>query len=296
MLNFFLVNFFAGALCDHFIHAKDNANPLRMFCISEEQQKWMDYQKMILKVDGEHFENLAVIKNRFRLLCFKIIKSEYFEIFKTISIFANIIIISLPYEGSSKEYYHLLIQLDFLLIAMFLIEFIITVIGSGLKGYLNSFLNRLDVILICFAFVEIFLTQDDQSIKYNQNLLKLLRSIRILRLLKLVRNYPDIKRLLDSLLFSLPSLLNVGALYLTIFYIYATIGVFLFHSVVSGNIIDDYNNFHNIGFAFVTCFRMVTGENWWVIMFDCYPVSTDGNASNYVTSKFIKKIYKITIN
>lgn len=268
VLNFFLVNFFAGALCDHFIEAKDNANPVRIFCISEDQQKWIDYQKMILRTNGENFENLAIINNKVKLFFFRVIKSCFFEKFKMIFYISNIIIISLPYDGSGKQYNDIILMLDQLMIILFIIEFLITLIAKGISGFFNSFLNKIDFILICFSIIEIILIHNSDF----RNFIKI-RPFRILRVFKLLQSFPNIRKLIDALIFSLPSLLNVGALYLTIHYIYAVFGVYLFKNVRSGTIIDDYNNFQNVGFALITCFRMITGENWWFIMYDCYNLS-----------------------
>lgn len=79
--------------------------------------------------------------------------------------------------------------------------------------------------------------------------------------------------MLETLTLSLPSLMNVGALVLLVFFIYSVLGVFLFSEVQKGEIIDDLNNFHNFGMAMVLMIRCSTGENWWVVMFDCNKIS-----------------------
>ena len=51
---------------------------------------------------------------------------------------------------------------------------------------------------------------------------------------------------------SLPSLLNVLALLLLVFFIYSVLAVFIFSDVVEGRIVDPYNNFNNFGAAMLT--------------------------------------------
>lgn len=70
------------------------------------------------------------------------------------------------------------------------------------------------------------------------------------------------------MLFTLPSLINVGSLLLLVFFIYAILGVFLFKDVTEGEVITKYANFHNFTKALVTLFRCATGEDWGIFVFD----------------------------
>jgi len=77
----------------------------------------------------------------------------------------------------------------------------------------------------------------------------------------------------------------VFLLLLLIFFIYAVLGVFVFGSIESGEVIDEHTNFHNFGNAMLTLLRIATGEDWNKIMFDsmntepdCEPGVTCGSA------------------
>jgi hypothetical protein len=95
-----------------------------------------------------------------------------------------------------------------------------------------------------------------------------MRVLRVSRLLKLVKTMQGLQKLIETLVFSLPSLINVGALLGLVFFIYSVLGVFIFKDVTEGNIIDKYNNFTNFSYAMITLFRASTGEDWFKIMFD----------------------------
>lgn len=88
------------------------------------------------------------------------------------------------------------------------------------------------------------------------------------RLLKLVKSMKSIHKIIETLIFCLPSLINVGALLILFFFIFAVLGVFTFRNVTEGDAIDDYNNFSNFGYAMLTLFRCSTGEDWALFMFD----------------------------
>jgi hypothetical protein len=63
--------------------------------------------------------------------------------------------------------------------------------------------------------------------------------------------------------------MNVFSLLLLIYFIYSSLGVFLFNGIENGEIIDKYTNFENFDSAMITLFRVSTGEDWNKVMFDC---------------------------
>ena len=75
-----------------------------------------------------------------------------------------------------------------------------------------------------------------------------------------------------TLLYSLPSLLNIGTLVFLAYFIFAVLGVFLFSNVPyntgQSTQFNDFNNFDTFGSALLTLFRACTGEKWQYIMFD----------------------------
>ena len=80
----------------------------------------------------------------------------------------------------------------------------------------------------------------------------------------------SLQKLIETLLFTLPSLINVAALLTLVFFIFAVLGVFICKDAPPGTVIDDnFNNFKNFGNALLILFRSSTGEDWPYIMYDC---------------------------
>lgn len=73
------------------------------------------------------------------------------------------------------------------------------------------------------------------------------------------RNLVGLRMMLSTLLLSLPMLLNVAAVTLLVYFIFAVVGVELFGNVVWSDNIGPYANFQNTGTAMLTLFRMMTG-------------------------------------
>merc|ERR1719482_2455130 len=73
---------------------------------------------------------------------------------------------------------------------------------------------------------------------------------------------------------SLPSLVNVGAMLILLFYVYAVAGMALFGDIDYDSpklsYIDVNVNFYSFYVAMVLLFRMSTGESWNGVMHDCF--------------------------
>ena len=106
-------------------------------------------------------------------------------------------------------------------------------------------------------------------------LARVLRVLRVSRILRLIGKYKGLQALISTIQFSLPQLMNVFLLLLLIFFIYAVLGVFIFGDIAEGAVIDEYVSFRNFGLAIVILFRVSTGEEWNVIMYDCNNTSSD---------------------
>jgi len=86
------------------------------------------------------------------------------------------------------------------------------------------------------------------------------------------------------MMYSLPSILNILSLLLLVFFIYSILGVFILHTVKSGEVLDEYTNFNNFGMAMMTLLRIATGEDWHLIMHD---YMTDIPESPYYFLSFV---------
>lgn len=217
--------------------------------------------------------------NRIRLSVHKIIFSSYFDSFLVVCIFCNIVILSLNYEGSSQNYDSTLEDINYLFTSIFILEFALKIVALGPKIYLDSNWNRLDLFIVVSSIIEIFVSfvfnTSHSFLRIGPQIIRIFRVLRVTRMFKLIKKFKGLQKLIEALILVMPSILNVGTLYLLIFFIYAIIGVFLYKDVTTGIVVDEYNNFENVFFSIVTLFRMVTGENWWIIMFDCYHLPPD---------------------
>lgn len=92
--------------------------------------------------------------------------------------------------------------------------------------------------------------------------LPLLRMLRVARMFRLIPRARGLNVLMQTLVFSIPALANVGSVLFLFLFVFAVVGMNLFGSVKPGKYLDANANFGDVGTALLTLFRMITGESW----------------------------------
>ena len=270
--NIFLVNLFIGVIFYHFNQAQAAEMGNQTLFLSDEQQRWLEIMKQIpyAKPDYQFF---LMPQGKFNQYIYRVISYKYFDVWIMFCIVCNIVTMALTYEGSPTSYDSILENINYFFTGVFILECLLKFIGFGFKGYLYSGWNKFDLFVVMSSIIDILMNNIGQSLfsflRVGPQLARILRVMRVSRLLKLVKSLKGIQKLLETLALSLSSLMNVGALVLLVFFIYSVLGVFLFSDVNQGIVVDEYNNFNNFGMAMILLIRCSTGENWWVVMFDC---------------------------
>lgn len=139
-----------------------------------------------------------------------------------------------------------LLYLDVAVTIFFLIEILIRMAAErSLLDFFKKGWNIFDVLIVTASLIPM----DDSE------MVLLARLLRIFRVLRLVSMIPELQMLLSALVKSVPRMGYVVLLMFIIFYIYAAIGSFLFHTV-------DEGLWGNISLAMLTLFQVATFESW----------------------------------
>ena len=288
--SYFLLNLLVGVIFYNFNKAKRNEQNKASLFLTEEQAKWLNIQKMIAKVKPD-FLSLRKPKNPFRLKAFVIVTHRYYEKVIMAIITINTLILAMYYDTASKQYLFILDNFVLGFQILYIFEVFIKIVGLGVKVYWYESWNKYDFFLTIFSLMDvIFWSQNLRS--FISSFLFVFEIFKILRILRLLKIFKGLQKLLETLLFSLPPLINVGALLLLIIFVYAVLGVSLFSNIQHGVIIDDYNNFINFGFAILILFKVMTGDEWFQIMFDLYDKPTGCESTNSCGSSKFLNFYK----
>ncbi|KAH7950352.1 hypothetical protein HPB49_022726 [Dermacentor silvarum] len=121
-------------------------------------------------------------------------------------------------------------------------------------------------------------------------------SVAVLKLLKMAKG---IRALLDTVMQALPQVGNLGLLFFLLFFIFAALGVELFGRLECDEShpcqgLGEHAHFHNFGMAFLTLFRVATGDNWNGIMKDTLRDECDSRSDcvrNCCVSAVIAPLY-----
>ncbi|XP_047738832.1 voltage-dependent T-type calcium channel subunit alpha-1G [Hyalella azteca] len=134
--------------------------------------------------------------------------------------------------------------------------------------------NQLDVVIVLLSVAGIVLEEmKSEIIPINPTIIRVMRVLRIARVLKLLKMAKGIRALLDTVMQALPQVGNLGLLFFLLFFIFAALGVELFGRLECDDKhpcqgLGEHAHFKNFGIAFLTLFRVATGDNWNGIMKD----------------------------
>ncbi len=163
------------------------------------------------------------------------------QILIAIILLNGIIIVAETYSTGNQ----LLLTLDLIIVWIFVAELMLKIIGLGFKGYFSDRWNIFDFAIVVASLVF-----------YTTPFVSVLRLIRVLRLLRMIPAIPALRKIIDSLMKSIPALTGILGLSMLIFSIYAIIGTTFFSEVLPDEF---FGSFHT---SLFTLLQVVTFESW----------------------------------
>lgn len=180
----------------------------------------------------------------FREKLVKIVENPRFLEIISVIIVANSILLGLKtYPSLMESYGYILDVVDDLMVGVFVFELSVYMFVFGPKKCLTDpwYIFDSTVILITLVSFEPAFSS--------------LRALRVLRVLRLVTIFPSLRKVIQSLLASLPGIASIGALMLIVFYVAAIISTHLF-----GDNFPKY--FGNLQDSAFSLFQIMTAESW----------------------------------
>ena len=189
------------------------------------------------------------MKERVVGICQFIVVSPWFLHGITAVILLNGVVIGLETVDSLNAMYgYWFVLFNEVAVGIFVVEAILKIVAHHPK-MLNYFKDGWNV----FDFTVVVLC----LIPTSGYLPMLARVLRLLRVLSVV---PGLKVLVTVLMRSLPSMFNIVALTVVIFYVYGVAGHYLFAEV-------DPTHWRSLGISLLSLFRIITLEDWTDIMY-----------------------------
>ncbi|EQC33497.1 hypothetical protein SDRG_09006 [Saprolegnia diclina VS20] len=264
----FVTNLFIGILCDSFCRESYGA------VVTEEQIKWIKLQKKVLALAPQVYYPSP--KEPFRKRCFEIVHYRYTEYFVTACIFLNILTMCMDQFGDSIAFQNGLTVSNYVFTGVFAVEAFLKLNAFG-WAYFDDTWNRFDLVIVVLTVVSILLPFFTKSLSLG-TAITVVRVFRVGRALRLIKQAKTMKNLIDTLIVSLPAVINVTSLLMLLFYIYSALGVQFFAKVALDNqLIHKYQNFQNFFRALQALIGYSTGENWNNFTWEVYYTSPATN-------------------
>jgi hypothetical protein len=157
-----------------------------------------------------------------RHFCAHLISNKKFDQIVLVIILISSISLALdnPLTNPDSLQSKILSSLDLILTFLFSIEMLIKIIALGFlfgeSAYLRSSWNVLDFVVVIISFLSIYTATNS-----NLTSLRSLRALRALRPLRVINRAPGLKLVVNSMLSSIPDVMNVLALCFLFFFIFS---------------------------------------------------------------------------
>lgn len=296
LVAFFVLNMFVGVVVENFHRCRKEQELEEKARRAEKRQRKLDKRRRKLR-EPPYFSNYG----RWRSLLHRWVTGGYFDLMIAAVIGFNVVFMSLEHYQMPENLIHVLKVSNYVFTVAFILEAAIKTTALGLRRYMRDRWNQLDVAIVVMSVIGIvFEEMDSFTLPINPTLLRVLRVMRIARVLKLLKMAKGIRALLDTVMQALPQVGNLGLLFFLLFFIFAALGVELFgrlecnEEYPCSGLMDQHAHFQNFGLAFLTLFRVATGDNWNGIMKDTLRDKCDPSSKclkNCCVSQIIAPLY-----
>jgi voltage-dependent calcium channel L type alpha-1D len=243
--SFFFIQLFIGVVIENFNRMKETLDGTRMLSCS--QREWLLISQAVLKL--RPMRKIRAPRSAIRLYCFRWARSSQLETVTMGAITLNTFIMGLTYFGEEDLYSTIIEYANIFFTVLFALEAAIKITGLG-RYYWKEPWNIFDFVVAmgsCFGTIYTMVGGDAVG-----STAAMIRGVRVLRLIRLIQTAPSLRQLVNTLLFTLPSLINIGAFLLLVFFMYAAVGVQLFAKVKLGELVTPVANFQSISVAMIT--------------------------------------------
>ncbi|XP_060787411.1 voltage-dependent L-type calcium channel subunit alpha-1D isoform X1 [Neoarius graeffei] len=205
--------------------------------------------------------NLVLRKN-----CRVTAKSTNFYWLVLLLVFLNTVASASEHYGQPQWLTDIQERANKILLALFTLEMLMKMYSFGFQVYFIALFNRFDCFVVCGGILETVLVELDVIPPIG---ISVLRCVRLLRIFKVTHHWAALSDLVTSLLNSMKAICSLLLLLFLFLIIFALLGMQLFGGKFN---FDDTqmkrSTFDTFPSALLTCFQILTGEDWNSVMYD----------------------------
>ncbi|XP_061405116.1 voltage-dependent T-type calcium channel subunit alpha-1H-like [Lethenteron reissneri] len=289
LVSFFVLNMFVGVVVENFHKCRQHQEAEETRLREEKRLRRAEKRRRNGKDAGGRRAKQGAHKNhkeaqqkpyyadysRTRMLVHGACTSSYLDLFITVVIGLNVVTMAMEHYDQPRSLEEALKYCNYFFTTVFVLEAAFKLVAFGIRRYFKDRWNQLDLGIVLLSIMGITLEEIEMnaSLPINPTIMRIMRVLRIARVLKLLKTATGMRSLIDTVVQALPQVGNLGLLFLLLFFIYAALGVELFGRLICDDEtpcegLTRHATFENFGMAFLTLFRVSTGDNWNGIMKD----------------------------
>ncbi|XP_060754243.1 voltage-dependent T-type calcium channel subunit alpha-1H [Neoarius graeffei] len=270
IVSFFVLNMFVGVVVENFHKCRQDQEEEEARLREEKRQRRLEKRRR-KALQRPYYADYSPARLYIHTFC----TNHYLDLFITIIIGINVLTMSMEHYNQPKYLEESLKYCNYVFTLVFVIEAMLKLVAFGFRRFFKDRWNQLDLAIVLLSVMGITLEEIDlnASLPINPTIIRIMRVMRIARVLKLLKMATGMRALLDTVVQALPQVGNLGLLFMLLFFIYAALGVELFGKLECSEEnpcegLSRHATFENFGMAFLTLFRVSTGDNWNGIMKD----------------------------
>ncbi|GMH60361.1 hypothetical protein TrRE_jg11189 [Triparma retinervis] len=261
---YLVMNLFVGVIIDHFNEMRKEAEGDLTY-LTEEQQAWVKTQQIAIRMKPK--KKIFKPGDPFGDFCHGIVLHKTFESFIMTAIVLNTVIMMLSSFGDSTSWKTFLEGANLFFAVLFTIEMVMKLAAMHYLYFDDSW-NRFDFTIVMGTLIGFVAKAASSGGGGASSITTVIRTFRIGRIFRLVNGAESLNQLFNTLLLTIPGLVNIGMLLMLLYFIFSVMAVQLFATVGFNNNYNEDANFRDFWTAFMTLLRFSTGENWNGFMHD----------------------------
>ncbi|XP_032809638.2 sodium channel protein 1 brain, partial [Petromyzon marinus] len=259
--SFFILNLFIGVVIDNFnsVHKRSHKEGALMALLTEDQQKF--YKTMRRLYRSKPSKSIPQPQNRVLRFFYLLVHRRLFEYISTAVISLNMVMLASEHYKQSESFTNITKIINLVFTGLFMLEAALKILGNRIH-YFRQPWDIFDFFVVCISLTEIVLETMASQVNFSPAILRVFRVVRLVRLLRLIRSVEGIRKLIYTLVISLPALINIGLLLLLIMFMYGVLGVSIFRDLPYSGSITNMVNFETFANSMTLLFRLNTAGGW----------------------------------
>ncbi|XP_074536807.1 voltage-dependent L-type calcium channel subunit alpha-1D [Halichoeres trimaculatus] len=211
-------------------------------------------------------DQLCQLNHTMRKNCRVAVKTTNFYWLVLLLVFLNTVASASEHYGQPKWLTEMQERANKILLLLFTLEMLMKMYAFGLQIYFMALFNRFDCIVVFGGILETLLVEMEVIPPIG---ISVLRCIRLLRIFKMTRHWAALSDLVNSLLNSMKAICSLLLLLFLFLIIFALLGMQLFGGKFNFDETQmKRSTFDSFPQALLTCFQILTGEDWNAVMYD----------------------------